>query len=262
MSASYVPTRIVARTLYSPTLGWLELQGTDIGAQVAPGQFAMVVRPGDAADLRPRPFAYFSVRDAHTIRLLVRERPGATASLLTAPLGTVVPLLGPLGTAFGPPPACLWAVAGGVGAAAFGALVPHSRRPGALRVLVGIRNASDAGIIQALTEQMTPVGAEIAVSCEDGSVGRAGGVIDGLVAALADPSQAKPDAIYACGPDAMLRAVARLAADHHIACRVSVGVAMDCGVGTCGSCQHQDVAGNTLRACVDGPVYPAARLYR
>jgi len=67
--------------------------------------------------------------------------------------------------------------------------------------------------------------------------------------------------VLACGPMGMLEAVARLAARHGLPCEVSVAVPLPCGVGSCGRCVHPDKDNRPLLACVDGPTYPASRLY-
>jgi len=67
--------------------------------------------------------------------------------------------------------------------------------------------------------------------------------------------------IFACGPTAMLRAVAALAARHRLPCQVSLEEFMACAVGGCAGCT---VLINTprgpamKRVCVDGPVFDAA----
>jgi dihydroorotate dehydrogenase electron transfer subunit len=261
VNIAYVSTQISRQTSYGAYLGCVELTGPNIGAHVQPGQFAMLLRPGEVSPARPRPYAYFAVLNANTIAVLVRERPETVASLLRAPIGTPVPLLGPLGTSFGASPKRVWAVAGGVGAAAFGTVMRHADPLALLRVWVGIRSQADSGIVTALAHRLRQTGAELDVSCEDGTLGRSGSVVDSLISALKTPGVVLPDVIYACGPEAMLQAVAALAKTYNIACQVSLGVAMDCGVGTCGSCRHTDMHGHSRLACVQGPIYPADQLY-
>ncbi len=79
---------------------------------------------------------------------------------------------------------------------------------------------------------------------------------------LADLAQEALDrvSIFACGPTAMLQAVAGLAAHHGVPCQVSLEEFMACAVGGCAGCT---VLVNTpngqamKRVCVDGPVFDA-----
>ncbi|RLI84810.1 MAG: dihydroorotate dehydrogenase, partial [Archaeoglobales archaeon] len=64
--------------------------------------------------------------------------------------------------------------------------------------------------------------------------------------------------IYACGPEAMLRALYRLLKENELLNRAEFSLErfMRCGLGVCGSC----VLENGLRVCVEGPVFSAAKL--
>ncbi len=67
-------------------------------------------------------------------------------------------------------------------------------------------------------------------------------------------------ALYACGPEPMLKAVAALARDFQLPCQVSVEEYMACGVGGCAGCavQVRTPQGPAMqRVCVDGPVFDA-----
>ncbi|MBF0218318.1 MAG: dihydroorotate dehydrogenase electron transfer subunit [Gammaproteobacteria bacterium] len=71
-------------------------------------------------------------------------------------------------------------------------------------------------------------------------------------------------AIYSCGPQAMLRAVAALAAEFNLPCQVSLEEFMACGIGGCAGCvvEVQEPEGRAMRrVCVDGPVFDAKAVY-
>jgi len=70
--------------------------------------------------------------------------------------------------------------------------------------------------------------------------------------------------ILACGPHAMLEAVARLAKAFGVPCQVSLEEYMACGVGGCAGCvvPLQTRAGQVMkRVCVDGPVFDAEEVF-
>lgn len=68
---------------------------------------------------------------------------------------------------------------------------------------------------------------------------------------------------FACGPHAMLRAVATLAAEFGIPAQISLEEYMACAVGGCAGCTVRVQTPDGLamkRVCVDGPVFDAARV--
>ncbi|MBI5287151.1 MAG: hypothetical protein HY878_06135, partial [Deltaproteobacteria bacterium] len=77
------------------------------------------------------------------------------------------------------------------------------------------------------------LGIGIKVSTEDGTMGAKGLVTMLLKREL---SRSTPAVIYACGPNGMLRAVARLAEERDITCYVSLDRVMACGIGACLGC--------------------------
>ena len=96
------------------------------------------------------------------------------------------------------------------------------------------------------------------------------GCFEGLVTELAQcwlqaltPATRRQVQICACGPTAMLKAIAKLAADYRLPCQVALEEYMACAVGGCAGCT---VLVNTpnghamKRVCVDGPVFDAANV--
>ncbi len=70
--------------------------------------------------------------------------------------------------------------------------------------------------------------------------------------------------VFACGPTAMLKAVAKLARDFGLPCQVALEEYMACGIGGCAGCTVllQTPDGPAMkRVCVDGPVFDARYVY-
>ncbi len=70
--------------------------------------------------------------------------------------------------------------------------------------------------------------------------------------------------VFACGPEAMLEATARLAEEFNLPCQVCLEEFMACAVGGCAGCavlvQTED--GPAMKkVCVDGPVFDASTVY-
>jgi NAD(P)H-flavin reductase len=67
-------------------------------------------------------------------------------------------------------------------------------------------------------------------------------------------------AVYACGPEPMLRALAARCGAAAVPCYVSVERRMACGVGACLGCTVETRGGNR-RCCADGPIFSAGEIY-
>jgi dihydroorotate dehydrogenase electron transfer subunit len=65
--------------------------------------------------------------------------------------------------------------------------------------------------------------------------------------------------VYACGPEPMLAAVAKIAATYGRASQVSVERVMGCGLGGCYSCvipvKSPEGTPHHVRSCIAGPVF-------
>lgn len=249
------PRRQVARVAavqpLGPGLGRVDIQGEGVGRGVTPGRFAMVAAPGRPDCILLRPYSYFLAPDENRIALLVKAVGKGTVGLLQAREGDEVTVLGPLGSAFPAPQGLTWAVAGGVGAAPFGAI---EHRPD-VRILFGARSQKEAGFAEALEA----VGAHVDLATDDGSAGFHGSVVQLLRHKL--EAGEHPNAILTCGPTAMMNVVAAVAREHKIPCWASLEERMGCGIGVCRGCAHKDATGGWRCICVDGPVYNAAAIF-
>jgi dihydroorotate dehydrogenase electron transfer subunit len=243
----------------------LALAAPEIAVEARPGQFVMV-KPSEACDpLLRRPFSVFEIlRDGGRVTglSLLSKRVGpSTRRLFDAEPGERIRCLGPLGRPFTPvdPPARAWMVAGGVGLAPFATLAEALRRRGAAtRLYYGGRSAADLFHL----DWFEGLGVELSLATEDGSRGEPGRVTAPLER---DLRAARPGALvlYACGPEAMLAAVARLAAASDRPCQVSVERVMGCGIGGCYSCVIPVREGNRshfVRSCLAGPVFDGATI--
>jgi dihydroorotate dehydrogenase electron transfer subunit len=241
----------------------LTLRHPDAAHEARPGQFVMIKAGLSAEPPLRRPFSILSV-DAvrETITLFVKAiGPGSRALCAMAP-GDEAQCLGPLGRPFTPPPAGVLAllVAGGYGVAPLLFLGDDLRRAGGRsRLFYGGRTADDL----VLLDRASRAGLTVVPATEDGSRGERGRVTVPLEACL-DAARG-PVRLYACGPDAMMRAVARIAATRSLEAEVSLDPWMGCGVGTCLGCVVRVQAPGEERwryrcACTDGPVFDAARV--
>lgn len=88
--------------------------------------------------------------------------------------------------------------------------------------VLGFRNR-EAVILE---EDFKKLGAKTLVATDDGSYG-----FHGLVTELA--AKEEFEAVFACGPAPMLKAVRALAEERHVPCFLSLEERMACGIGAC-----------------------------
>jgi NAD(P)H-flavin reductase len=204
-----------------------------------------------------------------TVRFFIARRGRGTEELADMALEEQAELSGPLGNAWGDflPPAgkAIALIGGGIGVApllAFAAELAETPRP--FDFYAGFKTASlDEGRFRQKPGEFSPAkilvrgGAfnarQTIIATEDGSEGS-----KGLIPAFLDP--AGYGAVYACGPEPMLKAAADICRKAAVPCFISLERRMACGVGACLGCTVQTVKGNR-RCCADGPVFPAEDIH-
>jgi dihydroorotate dehydrogenase electron transfer subunit len=203
-----------------------------------PGQFVMAWLPG----VEERPL---SVMDDAPLALTIAHIGPFTQALCALRAGDRLWVRGPYGHGFHLRGHRHLLIGGGSGAAGLALLAKCARARGDhVSVVLGARCAS----LHMLRWRYETLGCDILLASDDGSCGLCGTALDAARPALA----MTPDALYACGPEPMLRAVARSARACGVPCWVSLERVMKCGLGVCGSCH----CGDQL-VCADGPVFPS-----
>jgi dihydroorotate dehydrogenase electron transfer subunit len=243
----------------------LEARSPDLVALGRPGQFLHLRVSGNDQPLLRRPLSIFSRNEAEaTVGILFRRVGPGTRILSRLPPGSELDLIGPLGRAFSPPPGIEEAllVAGGLGVAPLSFLAQDLVGRGiAVRFLLGATRREEL----LCREHLQALGVRLDPSTDDGSEGFHG-LVTGLleqVLAQASPS-AERCALFATGPEPMMRTVASLARRHGLRAQFSLERHMACGVGACWGCavRCRDRQGRPVyrRVCVDGPVFDLSEL--
>ncbi len=219
-----------------------------------PGQFVMI-RAGNAQDpLLRRPFSICRVQ-GHKMQVLYRVVGRGTRALSEKRAGEFLSVVGPLGRGFRFPGRKRQVIltGGGMGIAPL-AFAAQSVRPRHHRFLVGFGSAEqmmDTRLL-GLNRQINMV-----LATEDGSAGQKGLVTELLENELAVSKRAT---VFACGPTAMLKAVAAMTSRWNTPCQVSLESAMACGLGACQGCAVTAAPGkgrSYWHVCQDGPVFDA-----
>ncbi len=274
-TARVVEQEQMARNTYR-----LRLHCPEVAQRIAPGQFFMV-RPARGSDpLLGRPFALFDTYDDEHGQPVGFDFGYVTVGKLTGlmpnwKVGDEVSVWGPLGNGFPIVPEGtkhLMCVAGGIGQTPFLAVARElltSRRYGTPAREVAVRpnkvslcyGARSADYLAGL-DQFALDGLDVRLATDDGSRGHHGFVTELLKQSLA--SDCPPDLIYCCGPEPMMHAVQKIATAANIACWLSLETPMACGIGICFSCvakiQQDDGEWDYRRTCLEGPVFPAAKV--
>ena len=257
---------------------WLQsYHAPELASGSRAGQFVHV-RPGDDSGLvlrRP-----FSINTADPVSGIItihfRTIGRGTGWFTRLRPGDTIDMLGPLGRPFEVDPRSrhLLLVAGGLGIAGVRFLADEAIRDGRqVSLLFGA-----AGAREVYPSSLLPDEVEYVIATDDGSVGHHGYVTD-----LVPGYEAWADQAFACGPAAMLAALARQAAGR----RSRLGVAklgrkrgagrsdpsgspgarrkaflqvsmeqnMGCAVGACLGCVVMSASGTPQRVCREGPVF-------
>ncbi len=231
----------------------LVLEAPRIGPLVQPGQFVHLRLPAPADAILRRPFSVFKA-DARTVHVLYKAVGRGTLAMTRLAPGERLSVLGPLGRGFPAPtpgrrPVL---VAGGYGMAALYLQAARAPQPGV--GFVGGRSAVDILCVA----EVEALGWRLYPATEDGTLGARGRVTDVLDRWLAEQGDA-PLEFFACGPNAMLRAVAERARRRDAPAWISMDRNMGCGVGACLTCVQKvrDPAGGWTwaRCCREGPVF-------
>jgi len=229
----------------------------DIAGKSRPGQFLHILcqdfskKSCDKKSLiLRRPISIHRILAPDRIEILFKVVGQGTGLLSQKEVGQEIDVLGPVGNGFriDPEEKETILVAGGIGVAPLYALTESLRRAGKdVCLFMGGKTSEDI----LCKDELRNLGIEVKIATDDGSLGYHGLVTDLL------PTTHPLPTLYACGPQNMLKEVAKIAKRRGILCQVLLEERMACGIGACMSCACPTKEGNYQRVCVDGPVFDA-----
>ncbi|MCI8376035.1 MAG: dihydroorotate dehydrogenase electron transfer subunit [Lachnospiraceae bacterium] len=240
----------IATDIYSM---WLKTEA--IAGEAVPGQFVSLYSR-DESRMLPRPISICQVdKERESIRLVYRIAGKGTREFSVYGPGDSLEIIGPLGNGFPLDKGYqkVFLIGGGIG---IPPMVELARQlPGEKQLIVGYRNQE-----LFLKEELEENG-KLFIATEDGSAGTRGNVLDAI-----RENGLKAEAVFACGPTPMLRALKAYALEEGMDCYLSLEERMACGVGACLACvcHSMDVDAHThvknKRICKDGPVFAAEEI--
>jgi dihydroorotate dehydrogenase electron transfer subunit len=253
-----VQARVIRHETFSGAYRVLEMHAPALSAAVQPGQFVHLRVPDLAGAALRRPFSVFEAH-AGTVSLLYKTVGRGTVAMCGLRPEQTVDVIGPLGNGFpldGIEKTIPVLVAGGYGVAPLYFLASHVETHGL--VFLGGKSQQDILCRNRFEKQ----GWQVRAATEDGSAGYRGLVTDCLDAWLQPQARSGPEIVFfACGPDGLLRAVAKRAVAAGRKAWLSLDTHMGCGVGACLACvQKIRLADGSIvwkRVCRDGPVFEA-----
>ena len=206
------------------------------------GQF-FLIKPMRTGLFLGRPISVAGWTPGGKLRFLVARRGRGSRELMDLRPGEEAKLTGPLGNCWplaDIPDGPVALVAGGVGIAPLSLFAtelkdrPFDMYAGYRTGYFGLENVKPRSLV---------------ITTEDGSRG-----MKGLITEFFIPSSYS--AVFACGPEPMLRAVGDACIASEVPCFISVEKYMACGVGACLGCTVKTTRGNR-RCCTDGPIFDA-----
>ncbi len=241
---------VIDNTALNPTNFLIKLQTSSALPKIYPGEFVNIdIKNTDEVFLR-RPFSIFEVDyEKKVLSILVKILGRGSKKLTESKVGDTLNIVFPLGKGFTypSPGERILLVGGGSGVAPMLFLSKESGLPVKnVDIILGARTIED--LIDAT--EYTKYGT-LHFTTEDGSTGTKGFVTNHPIfhGKLGQYSK-----IYACGPDAMMKAVAKQAKEAGVFCEVSLENLMACGFGVCLCCIEPTSKGN-LCVCTEGPVF-------
>jgi dihydroorotate dehydrogenase electron transfer subunit len=249
-------TTVTEHRVFQGDYRLLRLSAPAVGPLVQPGQFVHLRVPRLADAVLRRPFSVFKA-DAAGLSILYKSVGKGTAALTTVTEGEEVNLIGPLGTGFpnlGKGKTLPVLVAGGYGNAAL--YLQAAKLPAKGIAFFGGRSAIDILCV----DEFKALGWDVRVTTDDGSLGQKGFVTAALDLWMAEQKTLQTLELFACGPNAMLKAVGDRALKNGLTAWLSMDRNMACGVGACLTCviKRKTAEGwEWARCCKDGPVFNA-----
>lgn len=250
---------VVEHTNFQGDYRLLRLKAPAIAPLVQPGQFLHLKAPHAAESLLRRPFSIYQAAEG-VVSILYKDIGRGTKAMTFLRPGETLNLIGPLGTGYplddrGTLPVL---VAGGYGMAALYLLAQRHPRRG-----VAFFGGATPGDILCVPE-FEALGWEVRVTTIDGGLGAHGKVTVAIDDWLAEIDASVRPAFYACGPNAMLKAVGDRAMARDALAWLSMDRNMGCGVGACLTCVqklHTPEGGWAwARVCREGPVFEMRRI--
>lgn len=277
-----IKSRVVSNERLTGDYWRITLDASRIAPEVKPGQF-INVKIGDNDPLLRRPFSVFRrvKLDSGVLGIEVVYKVVGRGTRLMTNLGQgyELDIIGPLGHGFEwyPDKKVHVLLAGGTGSASLfmlGQEISESVPEYGLELYILLGAKTKRTLI--LEKEFDALDGTVMFSTDDGTYGFKGVITEMLKDAIDGGKIPSDCAIYACGPEPMLKALATICQQYHITAQVSIERHMLCGIGACFVCvckvdkngvlKYRDLKSSHIQlspeeefgyalVCKDGPVF-------
>lgn len=256
MKKHWIQSKIEEHVRLNDDMWKLSFISQEISSDAVPGQFVHMCIPDRQEPFLRRPFSISSVdRATNKVNLIYKVVGKGTKIFSKLEAGDKIDCMGPMGFGYNITGEKNIIVGGGMGIAPLVFLADELKtKPINTHVLIGARNKAE----MFWAEYFSADNLKVDISTDDGSMGRKGFVTEALLEVLEKESC---DQIYACGPEPLLKAVAKIAQSRNIPCQVSLEKHMACAVGACLSCAFETTSGIRKKVCTDGPVFDSLEVF-
>lgn len=241
---------VTENTALNSTNFLIRLSSSEPIPKLLPGQFVNIDIKDSCEIFLRRPFSVFDVDyTQNTFSIIVKILGRGSKKLTEIRKGEWLSIIFPLGKGFTFPKINdrILLVGGGSGVAPVLFLAKQSGlNKENISLLLGAKTKEDHVNVNEYAQY-----GNLYFTTEDGSLGEKGFVTQHSVFYN---NLENYDKIYACGPDAMMKAIASEAKKANVFCEVSLENLMACGFGVCLCCIEPTVKGN-LCVCTEGPVF-------
>jgi dihydroorotate dehydrogenase electron transfer subunit len=237
----------------------LTFSGKEIAARAEPGQFANI----SCRYFLKRPFGIYSVDTVNnTFTIGVRETGKGTKDILASRIGDTFLVLGPLGHGFDfDGISKIIVVGGGTGVFPLMFALEKAKARGIPTIAVnGFRGKEDAFLL----DDCESLAGKACFTSDAGDFGIHGNVLSALDTLSSEDTSGA--AVFAVGPEIMMRKVSEWAAERGLSCQVSLERRMACGIGICLVCvckvkaEEKGIPFHHIRCCKEGPVMNASEV--
>lgn len=216
------------------------------------GQFLEIRVSEEIEPLLRRPISIHNI-EGNIVEFVFQIKGKGTEILSKKNEGEYIDILGPLG--YGgfnfEGKKNIAIIGGGIGIFPLYELAKKAKMNAKVNMYLGFRNKE----FVVLEDKYKNVSDKFVLTTDDGTYGEKGFAINFL---REDIDKKEIDAIYACGPLPMLKAVQELAKNTNIPCQISLEERMGCGIGVCLGCAVKIKSGEQVEythVCKEGPVF-------
>ena len=235
------------------------IKAPNIVEKSKPGNFIEIRVSEQTEPFLRRPISIYNLdKEKGILEFIFQVKGKGTGILAKKQIGEQIDIIGPLGygTFKYENYKNIAVIGGGIGIFPLYELAKNANKDNVkVNTYLGFRNKEYV----VLEEEFSKVSDKLIIATDDGTYQEKGFAINFLEK---DLEENNIEAIFACGPLPMLKAIQKLAIEKNISCQISLEEKMGCGIGVCLGCavktsSSPKEAPEYVHVCKAGPVFDA-----